>query len=262
MNSQNIIFIQAHYKKFVRNISQTHWDCRKCMGKRHLADGSLCPHCEGTTKYYRPSIEDYICLPIQESFNADRVILHAAGKEDVDVRCLGPGRPFVVELHQPKNSNVNLEALTYQINAKADHQIEITLLQPALKEDVVRFKETAATNTKKYQAFIELAHPITITHFEQMKEKVEKFFLRRIISQRIPTRIIDRKGDRERTKLIHSILLTFVSEIKWHIEIVCQGGTYIKEFISGDQGRTNPSLTAAVGQELRCKDLDLVDILE
>jgi tRNA pseudouridine synthase 10 len=262
MKTKNIIYIQASYRKFIRNISQTRWDCRKCMGKRYLEDGSLCPHCEGTTKYYRPSVEDYICLPIQEAFQAEKIIFHAAGKEDVDVRCLGSGRPFVVEVINPQIYNSNLDWVTNKINASAEQQIEISLLHPASKDDVVRFKETAGTNTKKYQAFIELKEPITLAHFDQIKGRVERFFSHRLISQRIPTRIIERKGDRERAKLIHSISLLFINETKLFIEIVCQGGTYIKEFISGDLGRTNPSLTAAIGQELRCIELDLVDIHE
>lgn len=40
-------------------------------------------------------------LPI---FGSSQAFLHAAGREDVDVRMLGRGRPFVMEFVNPKKS--------------------------------------------------------------------------------------------------------------------------------------------------------------
>jgi tRNA pseudouridine synthase 10 len=49
------------------------------------------------------SVEEHIAQDIkQEVFGTDKVILHAAGREDIDVRMLGKGRPFILEMVNPK----------------------------------------------------------------------------------------------------------------------------------------------------------------
>lgn len=44
--------------------------------------------------------------------------------------------------------------------------------------------------------------------------------------------------------------------------IVCDGGCYVKELISGDEGRTSPSIAETVGIKAYCKELDVLEIEE
>ena len=44
------------------------------------------------------------------------------------------------------------------------------------------------------------------------------------------------------------------------IEITAEAGTYIKELVTGDGGRTNPSLSSLYGSDLRVAALDVTDI--
>lgn len=44
------------------------------------------------------------------------------------------------------------------------------------------------------------------------------------------------------------------------IQICAEAGTYIKELVNGDCGRTNPSLTSLYGEKLRVKSLDVIYI--
>ena len=53
-------------------------------------------------------------------------------------------------------------------------------------------------------------------------------------------------------KFIKSNLFEFV--------IQTQGGTYIKELISGDNGRTSPSFSDVFNISLVCKELDVLEI--
>ncbi|MHA1905460.1 MAG: hypothetical protein ACW977_16030 [Candidatus Thorarchaeota archaeon] len=39
-----------------------------------------------------------------------------------------------------------------------------------------------------------------------------------------------------------------------------QGGTYVKELISGDDGRTTPSLSESLGVKCECIQLDVIAI--
>ena len=46
------------------------------------------------------------------------------------------------------------------------------------------------------------------------------------------------------------------------IEIRCTHGTYVKEWISGDDERTAPSLAALLGVPSTCVILDVLEILD
>lgn len=39
-----------------------------------------------------------------EIFDAHEIYLHGSGREDIDVRMLGDGRPFILEFINPKKS--------------------------------------------------------------------------------------------------------------------------------------------------------------
>ena len=45
------------------------------------------------------------------------------------------------------------------------------------------------------------------------------------------------------------------------LRVVCQHGTYVKEWISGDEERTSPSLATLLGVGCRCAVLDVEEIL-
>ena len=42
------------------------------------------------------------------------------------------------------------------------------------------------------------------------------------------------------------------------LEIMASGGAYIKEFISGDEGRTTPSVSSILERQALCIDLDVL----
>ena len=48
------------------------------------------------------SVEEIIANAVKPFFEADNAQLHGSGREDIDVRMLGRGRPFVLELVNPK----------------------------------------------------------------------------------------------------------------------------------------------------------------
>ena len=49
------------------------------------------------------SVQDLLGEPLKEEiFGADEVLLHGSGREDIDVRMLGRGRPFILEFKNPK----------------------------------------------------------------------------------------------------------------------------------------------------------------
>jgi len=41
----------------------------------------------------------------------------------------------------------------------------------------------------------------------------------------------------------------------------CQGGLYVKELVSGDEGRTSPSVSELLGFEAKTLKLDVLNVL-
>lgn len=60
---------------------------------------------------------------------------------------------------------------------------------------------------------------------------------------------------------MHSITLDELKDDEnAYITVNCEGGLYVKELISGDEGRTNPSLTGLLGYQALVEDLDVVNV--
>ena len=81
------------------------------------------------------------------------------------------------------------------------------------------------------------------------------------VEQLSPTRVMKRRGkDTVRLKqVVHSSLTDQTNgEFVW--EVQTSSGTYIKELISGDDGRTSPSLSSLLGVPCECIALDVIEI--
>jgi len=83
-----------------------------------------------------------------------------------------------------------------------------------------------------------------------------------IILQRTPVRVSHRRADLERKRKVHGITLEELNEAEKYfvLTVRCEGGLYVKELVSGDNGRTNPSLSALLGKECRVKELDVMNV--
>uniref|UniRef100_A0A2P2JQK1 tRNA pseudouridine(55) synthase n=1 Tax=Rhizophora mucronata TaxID=61149 RepID=A0A2P2JQK1_RHIMU len=77
------IYFGGRYLKFSRNVSQTRW----IIDEERMGDAS---------------VEEIIGGNILPAFRGDSYKFHAAGREDIDVRMLGSGRPFLVEVQNAR----------------------------------------------------------------------------------------------------------------------------------------------------------------
>ncbi len=80
------------------------------------------------------------------------------------------------------------------------------------------------------------------------------------ISQLTPNRVVHRRADLERRRTVRSIRVESVdgSEVVFVIE--ADGGTYIKELMHGDDGRTQPNVASVVGVPCEVLELDVIGI--
>jgi tRNA pseudouridine synthase 10 len=94
---------------------------------------------------------------------------------------------------------------------------------------------------------------------EKVKEAVELVPLR-AIAQRTPTRVAHRRADRVRTRRIAEVSIVAAEPGRFTLELRAEAGTYIKEWVEGDAGRTEPSLTGLLGVPLSVESLDVLEI--
>lgn len=245
----NPTFIYGRYRKLVRGIPQSQWDCGECKGKG-------CESCGGTGRKYPDSISEYIGIPIMNALEGTRFKFHAAGREDIDVLMLGTGRPFVVEISEPCIRKLDLIELANQINAQAEGRIEVLDLEFSERSRAQFLKEEASESIKEYVALIETQDVVS----DELLQETEADLTDSEIEQRTPNRVAHRRSDLVRKKRIHEIRLTRKNGKLLEGFLKVQGGTYVKELISGDEGRTTPSLAGKLGTECTCLKLDVVAV--
>ena len=240
------LFIYGRYRKLVRGIPQTRWPCRVCHGKG-------CERCSGTGRMYQESVDELIKPAVIAACQAEDTIFHGAGREDIDARMLGSGRPFVVEAVRPRVRTVDLRELENAINRQAEGKVEVLGLSPADQKMVERLKEGPFEKT--YSALVDLGSEITEEKLKSvLKELVGS------IDQQTPTRVSHRRADKIRVRKVYSADLVEVSGRLARITIRGDSGLYIKELISGDGGRTKPSLAGALGVDAVVVELDVIDV--
>jgi tRNA pseudouridine synthase 10 len=63
-----------------------------------------------------------------------------------------------------------------------------------------------------------------------------------------------------RNKTIYKVEIISSDQNELELKIKAQGGAYIKEFISGDEGRTVPSVSSMLQNDAICTELDVLEV--
>jgi len=241
------LFIYGRYQKLIRGIPQTRWPCRHCKGKG-------CNHCNFTGKQYEESLEELIEKEFLNAAGSNSGHLHGAGREDIDALMLGSGRPFVLEICSPRRRNLDLVSLQAEVNEAQGGKVRIDRLKFVPRMMVSRIKEIHADKT--YEALVSFEGDVSRVRLGQaLVELVGE------IEQRTPQRVAHRRADRIRTRRIHEIEGELVSCRQAKIRIKSEGGLYVKELVSGDNGRTAPSLASRLGIAVHVIKLDVVEVI-
>ncbi len=243
------IFIYGRYRKLKRGISQSRRKCPYCGGKG-------CEKCNRTGKIAEGSIEGMIGEIMKDIFEAEDYTLHGAGREDVDARMLGRGRPFVMEVISPRKRVADLELLEKKINSMWRGIIEVRELKFTKRDKVVRIKESSPNIKKLYRAVVEVEDGIT----EEDLDGIEKTLTNAIIKQRTPKRVLWRRADIVRVRKVYEVKTRKINNSTFEITVLCDGGLYVKELISGDDGRTKPSVTEVLEKKAFCRELDVLEV--
>ncbi len=240
------VYLYGRYVKRVRNISQTRWLCRVCGGRG-------CEVCNFTGKKYITSVEELISKPAIDAFEAEDAVLHGAGREDVDARMLGNGRPFVLEIVKPRKRYVSLKELERTINEYCKGKIEVRGLKYAKPQDVRKVKEER--HVKVYRVKVVFGKEVEESKLLEALNKLVG-----VIRQRTPKRVLHRRADKLRIRKLYGFRLLLHKGKIAVIVFEAEAGLYIKELVSGDDGRTDPSLASLLGDEAIVEKLDVIEV--
>jgi len=198
---------------------------------------------------YEKSVASVVCRKVSRAFGG-RCVFKAAGREDVDVRMLGSGRPFIVEVKRPKRRRVPLKELEIR------GEVEVEWIGYVTRKEASKI--LSRRHRKRYRALVSVPEGVTEEELKRLCELLENA----VIEQMTPKRVSKRRALRVRRRRVYSASCRPVDEKSFELHLLTDGGLYIKELISGDSGRTRPSVSSLLGKEAKCIELDVLGIAE
>ena len=241
------IFIKGRYNKLSREIPQTIWPCRVCKGKG-------CPRCHDTGKMYQTSVQEIIGDIALKMFDGREHFFHGMGREDIDALCLGEGRPFVLEISQPRRRDADLDEL--ELLANESELAQYHYLQFTNRDEVKATK--LATPSKTYRVKVKAEGKVN----KERVVEVALSFKNVLLDQRTPRRVEHRRADLVRKREILWVEAEVLGDDTFNLTLETESGTYVKEFVSGDEGRCKPSFSEALGVQCYVETLDVIAINE
>jgi tRNA pseudouridine synthase 10 len=236
------LLLYGRYWKLGRRMSQTPW---------YTLSG---------VKKYPLSVQESVESAVKSLFNASKVVIHAAGREDVDARMIGSGRPLVIEVKSPLKRSTSVEELREYVALHSRGPVKLAIEGPAPRRAVALLKELSKRASKVCRVCV-------YSPFEDISEselrRLEELFANATIHQMTPLRVIRRKRrERERVKRVYAVRAVKLTSRVFEALIHCEGWLYVKELVHGDQGRTNPSFASVLNKTLIPIELDVLYVEE
>ena len=244
----NPLYVEGKYNKFKRGIPQTKWPCTKCKGRG-------CEECNHTGKQYPESVEELISEHFLKLTKGREAKFHGAGREDIDVLMLGSGRPFVLEIKEPKIRNLDLAKLEEEINIINEGKTSYHNLHLCERKRKAEIKQSSPDTYKVYQALVKCDGAFDKNKLEELTKLDE-------IHQQTPLRVLRRRADKVRIKHVIDLSYEIIDDTHFNMIIKTEGGLYIKELISGDEGRSHPNVGEILGVNAVCEQLDVIEVSE
>ncbi len=241
------LFIEGNYNKYDRTVPQTRWPCHSCKGIG-------CDKCNNTGQLYPDSVQSLIARHFTIASSCSEDLFHGMGREDIDAAMLGRGRPFVLELRMPKNRSLDLLEIEKKLNTENEGRIKASKLKFVKRPRVAELKNTVCDKT--YRVDVSISDKISI---ESLKKGAQRL-TSTVIEQRTPTRVSHRRADLVRPRLVNSVDVISFTDGMAELVIRAQHGTYIRELVSGDDGRTVPSLTSLIDAKCKVEVLDVLNL--
>ena len=257
-------YVGGRYLKYARGTPQSPW----------FADGG-----EVGRGSVQTSLDAVLLSPA--FLHADGSKLNSAGREDMDVRMLGNGRPFILEAHNPRRprcfdeghdegfdegfdggasgSSAAARAAALSLSRLGDGGVGVVGVHRSSREAYGKMHEGSAEKEKTYAAVMWASRRLGAEDFAHLNATKG---LR--VAQATPTRVLHRRAPATRMRVVHEMRAAPIegdpSGRFFTLEMRTQAGTYVKEFAHGDFGRTRPSVGELLGCEADILQLDVTDV--
>jgi tRNA pseudouridine synthase 10 len=146
--------------------------------------------------------------------------------------------------------------LALSVNERAKGKVEVSNLRLATKDTVRKLKKTEAAQ-KLYKVTVEFNKRVSKEKLAELAETLTGI----VIRQQTPNRVLHRRADLVREKHIYKAKVKRLKPNKIEMRIQSQGGLYIKELVTGDEGRTSPSVAEILNVEAKPLELDVLNVI-
>lgn len=133
--------------------------------------------------------------------SGEQCVFISSGREDIDVRMLGKGRPFVLQIPGAKRCSLPIDVAS-EMQSRVDNskQVSIQHLQLVKREELVHIKTGEEQKKKLYRALCVLKNPVTPNTMEKLD--ICSGFM---IHQQTPLRVLHRRPLLNRPREIFNV---------------------------------------------------------
>ena len=246
------IYLLGRYRKLARDVPQACWTI-------------------GEDRMGRSSVEEIVAHTVLEQLSAKTCKMHPCGREDIDVRCLGNGRPFIMEVSEPyKNPSLPVlqnivDIIKSRDGLNAEGDIEVLSLSLSDRSVWETMQTVAEEKRKAYCCVCWSAKAINVEDLNRIErlcidssdtDEENRPCLK--IVQKTPLRVLHRRSLLDRVRYIYNINTVLLNDHYFLLKLCTSAGTYVKEFCHGDLGRTSPSISSILGCQADILQLDVV----
>ncbi|KAL0209471.1 hypothetical protein RCL1_008309 [Eukaryota sp. TZLM3-RCL] len=226
------LYLFGFYSKLIRNIPHT-----------PFAD-------------YETSLSCISMNPFNSFFDSSSYRFESSGREDTDVRCLGR-RPFCTTFYDPKRIVLDCSLLDTVNQSIPNDLVLLSNLKVSLDGKYFRdfVKKGETSKSKKYRCVIHTDQAVDYSILESLVGRAIE------LAQKTPLRVVHRRALLTRTRSVMISSFERLNDYWFVLDLVTDAGTYVKEFVHSDLGRTKPSLCSLLAVSCEIAQLDVVDIV-
>lgn len=224
---------------------------------RYLKESRRVSNSKFFAGYSVSSVEEELLDYFSQIVKASEMSFESLGREDCDVRMIGHGRKFCVTLKDPKPSFPVSNFSEFIDKVKSSLPSEVVLNNNVSLKQIeldTKAHDMEPKHSKNYRCIVAFNKCVT----EDMLHRLDTIKNLQI-TQKTPSRVAHRRASLDREKMILSLKWKVISAKFIILDLETTKGTYIKEFVNSDFGRTKPSLSDLIGpdNELHCELLQL-----
>lgn len=269
------IFVGGRYVKYARNVPQTKWGQKGGVAASLSVEERVLEALNQSANKNNSNADSKICL---------RGSLGASGREDRDVRMCGSGRPFYLKLEDCPVGPLMMNDLLNDVGMMNPQQwggvgtCGAGAMKVMSVDDVERVNEGAREKQKRYRVMVRVHCSLHKTldevrqwwkqawgnaYFDDERHN-DVFWV--VIKQMTPTRVVHRRGRQWRERRVWGVRVealhaTDDQSCLIEVTLTTDAGTYIKELVHGDMGRTQPSMRDLLGFPCTFISLDVADVV-